>query len=539
MRIAYLLASVLFFLPALAEAGQFDKWVENEVKWIASRQEAAQFKQLETDEDRRAFIDRFWARRDPTPETERNEYKEQFYGRFEYANQNFREGIPGWRTDRGRIHILHGPPDQVEYLSIDSTSRRRGVPSMAPGGVNGSPSSGRESIVWTYFSIPTARYYRGRLLIVFQPAVGMTEQDMTLGESIQGQSQGQRIWSRGGVQPADLITVSNRYRLVSAGRPGAVTSRGTDAPVVGIGDQARIVEDLLRSPGDMIEEWEAENRRQQESRKQLRQQVAASVAFGELPLGMKTVAFPEREMANLDICWEIPFSSISFQKDKKRRTAKIDLITQVRDSSGQLVDEMFKALDLAYSKEELKQLDHENFYYLNEFNLPYGEYQIVSVAKDVATGQAGTASQQLRIPKPEEGRVALSDLVLARTVTNDFNPRLGRNLVQGDFQVVPQPDAVFDADDRMVLFFKIFNSKALQGSPSLVADYKFLNQEGVVSRSAPRPFSEFTDPEAGTVTFSSIVDLSKMQPGEYQLHVSVVDFNSKKYAIERTRLEIK
>ena len=538
MRIAYLLASAFFSLSLVLEAGQFDKWVEQEVKWIASRQEAKQFKQLKTDEERRAFIEYFWQRRDPTPDTQRNEYKEQFYSRFEHANQNFREGVPGWRTDRGRIFIIHGPPDQVEFNSIDSRGGRRGVPSSAPAIASG-PSSGRESIIWTYFSIPAARYYKGRLLVVFQPGIGMTEQDLTLGESIQGQSQAQRNWSRGGVQPADLITVSNRYRLVSAGRPGAVTSRGTDAPLVGIGDQARIVEDLLRSPGDLIEERDAESKRQQQSRSQMRQQVAASVAFGELPLSMKTISFPEQKMANLDICWQIPFSSLDFRKEKKLRTARIDLIAQIRDSSGQLVDEMFKSLDLAYPKDEFKKLQEENFYYLNEFNLPYGEYQVTSIVKDVSTGLAGTASERIRLKEPSRGQVALSDVVLARSVTDDFNPALGRNLVQGDLQVVPQPDPVFKPDDKMVLFFKIFNSEALEGRPSLLADYKFLNQEGVVRRSRPRPFAEFTDPEAATVTFSSIVDLSEMKPGEYQLHVSVVDFHSKKYAIQRTGFEIK
>ncbi len=538
MRIACLLASAVIWISAAVEAGQFDKWVEKEVKWIASRQESKQFKQLRTDEERRAFIERFWLRRDPTPDTERNEYKEQFYSRFEHANRNFREGIPGWRTDRGRVYIIHGPPNQVEYLSIDSTTRRRGVPSSAPAIASG-PSSGRESIVWTYFSMPTARYYRGRLLVVFQPAIGMTEQDVTLGESIQGQNQGQRIWSRGGVQPADLITVSNRYRIVSAGRPGAVTSRGTDAPLVGIGDQARILEDLLRSPGDLIEERETESKRRDQSRTQMRQQVAASVVFADLPLAMKTISFPEKEMANLDICWQIPFSSLDFRKEKNLRMAKIDLIAQIRDQSGQLVDEIFKSLDLAYGKDELKKLQKESFFYLNEFNLPYGEYEITSIFKDVSTGQSGVASERIAMTKPDRGQVALSDLVLARTVTNDFNPALGRNLVQGDLQVVPQPDPVFALDDKMVLFFKIFNSQPLQGNPSLVADYKFLNQEGVVSRSGPRAFSEFTDPEAETVTFSSIVDLSELKPGEYQLHVSVVDFHSKKFAIERTRFEIK
>ena len=221
--------------------------------------------------------------------------------------------------------------------------------------------------------------------------------------------------------------------------------------------------------------------------------------------------------------------------DKKAELAE----REAKQKGQELASARDEGLVSKENEAEFKKLQKEHFYYVNEFNLPYGEYEVNSIVKDVSTGLAGMASERKRMKKPIKGQVTLSDLVLARTVTDNFNPALGRNLVQGNLQVVPQPDPAFEPHDKMVLFFKIFNSEALEGRPSLVADYKFLNQEGVVSRGRPRPFLEFTDPEAATVTFSSIVDLSAMKPGEYQLHVSVVDFHSKKFAVERTRFEIK
>ena len=72
------------------------------------------FKQLATDEERDQFIEQFWLRRDPTPDTVENEFKDEHYRRIAYANEHFAAGTPGWRTDRGRIYIVWGPPDEID-----------------------------------------------------------------------------------------------------------------------------------------------------------------------------------------------------------------------------------------------------------------------------------------------------------------------------------------------------------------------------------------------------------------------------------------
>lgn len=61
-----------------------------------------------------SFIEQFWKRRDPTPDTERNEYREEHYRRIAYTNEHFKTYIPGWKTDRGRVYIMYGPPDEIE-----------------------------------------------------------------------------------------------------------------------------------------------------------------------------------------------------------------------------------------------------------------------------------------------------------------------------------------------------------------------------------------------------------------------------------------
>ncbi len=85
----------------------YKKWLNEDVVWIITDEERAAFKQLTNDEERDNFIEAFWQRRDPTPDTEENEYKEEHYRRIAYANEHFAAGIPGWKTDRGRIYIMY------------------------------------------------------------------------------------------------------------------------------------------------------------------------------------------------------------------------------------------------------------------------------------------------------------------------------------------------------------------------------------------------------------------------------------------------
>src|SRR5208283_4416489 len=78
----------------------FKKWLNEDVVYIITDEEKKAFKQLQTAEEQEQFIEQFWLRRDPSPDTEENEYREEHYRRIAYANDNFASGIPGWKSDR-------------------------------------------------------------------------------------------------------------------------------------------------------------------------------------------------------------------------------------------------------------------------------------------------------------------------------------------------------------------------------------------------------------------------------------------------------
>ena len=102
----------------------YRKWLDEDVRWIITDEERSAFMQLSNDEERDQFIEAFWQRRDPTPDTEENEFKEEHYRRIAYANEHYAAGIPGWKSDRGRIYIVFGPADEIESHPSGGTYER-------------------------------------------------------------------------------------------------------------------------------------------------------------------------------------------------------------------------------------------------------------------------------------------------------------------------------------------------------------------------------------------------------------------------------
>lgn len=98
----------------------YQRWLDEDVVYIISPEEKAAFLKLSTENERDKFVQQFWLRRDPTPDTEENEYKEEHYRRLAFANQRFAESSPGWQSDRGRTYIVYGPPDEITRKSVKS-----------------------------------------------------------------------------------------------------------------------------------------------------------------------------------------------------------------------------------------------------------------------------------------------------------------------------------------------------------------------------------------------------------------------------------
>jgi GWxTD domain-containing protein len=100
-----------------AESNPYQDWLEGPVSYIISPRERAAFEKLATGEERDMFIQQFWERRNPTPGSKTNAFKEEFYRRVEHADKYFRlaSGQPGWKSDRGHMLLAYGPPDEIQF----------------------------------------------------------------------------------------------------------------------------------------------------------------------------------------------------------------------------------------------------------------------------------------------------------------------------------------------------------------------------------------------------------------------------------------
>jgi GWxTD domain-containing protein len=119
--------------------GPYEKWINEDVRWIITDQERFEFQKLNDDREKAQFVEEFWERRNPAPGARENAFKTDHYRRLAYANQHFAEGVPGWKSDRGRFYIMYGPPDRVT----------RRVYSSSPGGP-GNNSFASEEWHWNY-----------------------------------------------------------------------------------------------------------------------------------------------------------------------------------------------------------------------------------------------------------------------------------------------------------------------------------------------------------------------------------------------------
>lgn len=99
-----------------AATSSYSKWLNEDVVYIIDDAERAAFEKLTTDQERDHFIEQFWGRRNPAPGSSPNKFEEEHYRRLAYANRHFRtaSGTPGWRTDRGHMLIVYGPPDEID-----------------------------------------------------------------------------------------------------------------------------------------------------------------------------------------------------------------------------------------------------------------------------------------------------------------------------------------------------------------------------------------------------------------------------------------
>lgn len=353
-------------------------WLDQDVPWIITDEERAAFKLLRSDEERDSFIDAFWSRRDPTPDTLMNEYKIEHYHHIVYANEQFGiAGVPGWKSDRGRIYIMHGQPDQVESFPGSGegipVAKNRDViesfPAVKDPNLNPADAAARLPLeVWHY------RYLEG---------VG---QDVTL-------------------RFVDTCWCGDFRMTMDPAEKGTL--------LYFPGDWHRTGKDRIAAVPPPVFTW---GTRPTAKFLDLKKYIHGYVNLNPLPFEVRADVIKATDATSLlPITIAIRNRDITFVEDHERRRATLNISGQLVTPSDHVIEEFEDSIDLNLGAGESSSKEDRTLYILAL--APRNDHYRLEIAiKDVHANRGGSLVTPLDIPDRPGTSFSTSSLVLAERI---------------------------------------------------------------------------------------------------------------------------
>lgn len=475
----------------------YKKWVNNDVAYIITEQEKKAFKALATDDERENFIENFWRRRDPNPDTEENEYREEYYERIAYANEHYASGIPGWKTDRGRVYIAHGKPDSVEAHPSGGSYDR---PSYEGGG----STTTYPFEVWFYrhldgvgdgleieFVDPTgtgeyrlARNADEKDALKFVPGSGLTTAEQLgtsdKGDRINGGGNGQAYYQREQDSPFRRLEVlTNLYRPPSVKFGDLQSLAGSDSGVLDnnpLNFDLRI--DFFRQSDDRVI-------------------TAFTVQTNNKDLQFTPVGGLEQATMNI-------FGRITAVSGKR---------------SGIFEDSVTTNATTA----ELAEARDRRSIYQKAMALTPGTYKVDVVVRDVGTGNKGIVNMGFVVPRYDEKKLSTSSLVLTSKLRTTNERDIGQQFVIGNAKVVPNLSGTYRQGQEAGIYLQVYNAGIDQTTlrPAVDVDY-ILTRGGKEVLRQKEDWSGLSD-SGQRLTLARLLPTAAMPVGDYEIKVQVKD----------------
>ena len=476
------------------------KWLDEDVSYVITNEERTAFKALKNDVEREQFIEQFWLRRDPTPDTVDNEFKEEHYARIAYANERFASGIPGWKTDRGRIYIIWGKPDEIESHPSGGTYDR-------PIEQGGGQTSTFPFEVWRY------RYIEGignEVLLEFvdpsmsgeyRLTIDPNEKDallhvpgagLTFDEQFFGRDKADRI--SGLTNPTNTSALGNTSRMNPF-------------------DRLQLYANIFKPPEIKFKDLEAI--------------VTTKLSYNLLPFRFRTDFVRVTEDSVLTpITILLQNKDLAFQEQQGIHRAMIHVYGKITGVNGRVApsgvfeDTISQDIPDALFKQGLDSASiHQKIIPLRP-----GLYKLDLVLKDINSGNVGTVSQRLQVPRFPDDKLQLSSLILADLVENLPPSQIGSgSFILGSNKVRPNVNDDFRHDRSLSLWFQVYNLKLDEASkkPSATVETLITKNGREVKRDLEQA-SELSN-AAAQMTLSKTVSLKDFEPGEYSVQVKVTD----------------
>jgi GWxTD domain-containing protein len=480
----------------------YKRWLDEDVRWIITEEERKAFKKLETDDEREQFIEQFWLRRDPNPDTVENEYREEYYRRIAYANQHYSSGIPGWKTDRGRIYIMFGPPDSVESHPAGGSYER-------PFYEGGGSTSTFPFETWFYryiegvgsgveieFVDPTqsgeyriARSPDEKDALLFVPGAGLT-----LAEELGLASKADRPFFSPGNR--------ERYPLMA--------QRAQDQPF----ERLQLLANLQRPPKVKFSDL-------------------ATIADSELTVEADILPFQLRtdflQVTDNSILTVFTIllenQDLAFKNIGGVQEAKVNIHARIRPVTGRRPF-LFEDVVIQQYTEDVFDLGvQQRSIYQNKITLPPGNYVADLVLRDVNSGRTGVIHHGIQVPRYTPGQLSTSSLILADKIEPMHGRVAAGPFVMGNVRVRPSVNSIFKQGEPLGVYIQVYNPGIDQSTLRPAVDIEYIiSRDGKEVLRLPEDgqngLSRFTTQQ---ITLARLLPIETLKSGTYILEVHITD----------------
>jgi GWxTD domain-containing protein len=489
----------------------YKKWLDQDVSYIITGEEREAFLKLSNDEERDQFIEQFWLRRDPTPDSIENEYKEEHYRRIAYANEHFAAGIPGWKSDRGRIYIMYGPADEIEAHPSGGTYDR-------PIEEGGGTTSTFPFENWRY------RYLEGvgqEVEIEFVDTCMCGDYHMTMDRSekdalLYTPNAGLTFYEQMGLaRKADRISNGGLERLGNG--PFSQGQSGKEF------DRLELFAKLNRPPVVKF--------------KDLEEVVSHKISVNLMPFDVQTdFVKVTADTVLVPVTVQIKYRDMTFNNKEGVQRGTVNIFGRTTTLTGRVAQTFEDTVSVDEPAELLpKVLDHSAIYW-KALPLRPGHYRLDVVVKDVNGDRVGTWSRGIIVPEYNEDKLATSSLILADQMEKVPARNVGTgNFVIGTTKVRPRiasangKPPMFKRDQKVNFWMQVYNLSVDQQSHKSNATVEY-NLVNAATNKAVIHTVESTAKmgNAGDqVTLEKSVPASSLQPGLYRLSIKIDDNISK------------
>jgi GWxTD domain-containing protein len=478
----------------------YKKWLKEEVGYIIMDEERTAFLRLNTNEEREQFIEQFWLRRDPTPDTIENETKEEHYRRIAYANERFASGIPGWRTDRGRIYIMWGPADEIE-------SHPTGGQYQRPYEEGGGSTSTYSFEKWRY------RYLEGignDVILEFVDASGSNEYRLTLDPS-----EKDALLMVPGAGLTDLESMGMASKTDRFNNPDGTnlgrTAAGGNSARYSIMERLELFSKIQRPPAVKFKDLE-----EVVNFRLIRNQIHFDYRFDYLRITGDTVLVP--------ITLQIPNKEMTFKATEGVHSGVLNIFGRITTITGRIVQTFEDVVNRDFPEALLQASLKGMSVYQKAIPLRPGLYKLDLVIKDVNSGNVGVVNSALRVPRYTEDQLAASTLIIADQIEKVPARQIGLGqFVIGASKVRPRMDATFTQADRMGFYLQLYNLGIDETShkSNAAIEYRIRKDGKEVSKQAES--SEQLAQGGEQLTIEKTMMLTNYPPGKYKLEVQVTD----------------